>query len=450
MSVAPEDLEICLRVLQSLADFPSAIDDHKPLKTLIAKIHHRGSKEARRAARQRRAATDRQKIAGTGMVQRKLIQPPLEVDVPKVTLERQVCCYVCKQPFAELHFFYHQMCPTCAEVNWTKRQQSEDLSDRIALITGGRIKIGFQTTLKLLRDGAKVLVTTRFPEDAAIRYAREDDFEQWSERLDIHGLDLRDIPAVERFADHLVKSESQIDIIIHNAAQTIKRPLAFYSHLLEQRTLSPQQRSLIPSGAVSAAVLLEARPAYPDDLPGTEYYFPPASLDRDGQQVDLRPKNSWRSRLGEVDTIETLEVILVNAIAPFILSSRLRKLLQQSPFARRFIVNVSAMEGQFSRENRTPHHPHTNMAKAALNMLTRTSAEDLARDGIYMNSVDTGWITDEKPYRSAEQMRQSHGFYPPLDPIDGAARIYDPIARGINEPIRPLFGCFLKDYFPYP
>jgi NAD(P)-dependent dehydrogenase (short-subunit alcohol dehydrogenase family) len=165
--------------------------------------------------------------------------------------------------------------------------------------------------------------------------------------------------------------------------------------------------------------------------------------------LDLRPRNSWRLRLGQIDTIEMLEVLLVNAAAPFILTNRLLPLLERSTHARRFIVNVSAMEGQFARNSKLPDHPHTNMAKAALNMLTRTSAGDLAERGIYMNSVDTGWITDEKPAHDAERVREQDGFYTPLDVIDGAARVYDPIAGGLGD-AEPLFGQFLKDYRPYP
>ena len=157
--------------------------------------------------------------------------------------------------------------------------------------------------------------------------------------------------------------------------------------------------------------------------------------------------NSWLLRLDEVSAPEMLEVQLVNSVAPFLLNSRLKPLLMRAPFARKFIVNVSAMEGQFRRK-KTVFHPHTNMAKAALNMMTRTSGDDYAKDGIYMTSVDTGWVTNENPTIKRERIQEETGFYPPLDIVDGMARIYHPIAEGINNDAEPYFGIFLKDYAP--
>ena len=338
--------------------------------------------------------------------------------------------------------------PSVQQHNWDKRSQRADLTGRTALVTGGRIKIGYQTALKLLRDGATVLITTRFSHDAAQRFAAEPDFDTWRDRLQIFALDLRNVPAVELFAQQLNRDLSSLDIIVHNAAQTVKRPLDFYQHLLDAQQ-NPAATDLICNDH-SQPVLMEAWPKYRGHLPAVGDYFPPQCLDRDGQQVDLRPEHSWLLKIGEVETVEMLEVFLVNAAAPFTLTNRLKPLLLNAPFQRRFVINVSAMEGQFGRKNKTAFHPHTNMAKAALNMLTRTSAEDLASQGIFMNSVDTGWITDEKPVPLAKKVQEEHGFYPPLDIIDGAARVYDPIAVGCNEDATPLFGHFLKDYFPHP
>jgi NAD(P)-dependent dehydrogenase (short-subunit alcohol dehydrogenase family) len=157
--------------------------------------------------------------------------------------------------------------------------------------------------------------------------------------------------------------------------------------------------------------------------------------------------NSWLLRLDEVDTQELLEVQLVNSIAPFVLNSRLKPLMIRSPHARRFIVNVSAMEGQFGR-HKSPFHPHTNMAKAALNMMTHTSGADYVKDRIYMNSVDTGWVTDENPTEKRERKQDEQGFFAPLDIVDGMARIYHPIAQGVNCAEEPLYGQFLKDFKP--
>lgn len=459
MPFSEQELEICLRVLQEVADDPRLVQEHERFKALVAKIHRQGRRGQRQEAQQQRRAEDRARRGATLLAQRQRDTPPAAPALPApdaapLTLNRPRRCYICKRPYAELHVFYHMLCPDCAALNGQKRLQRADLRGRTALITGGRIKIGYQTALRMLRDGARVLLTTRFPHDAAGRFAAEPDAGVWSGRLRIYGLDLRHIPAVEGFVQHLLATEPALDILINNAAQTVKRPLAFYEHLLARERLPREQlpapeRALL-ADAPAGPALLERLPEYRGHLPDTAAYFPPEVFDRDGQQLDLRPANSWVQRLEQVSTVELLEVHLVNAVAPFLLCGQLKPLLLRSPFARRFVVNVSAMEGQFGRPTKTANHPHTNMAKAALNMLTRTSAADYARDGIFMNSVDTGWITDENPFPSRAAAQERHGFYPPLDVVDGAARVYDPVVQGLGRPEEPPFGLFLKDYAPYP
>ncbi|HVZ73361.1 MAG TPA: SDR family oxidoreductase [Polyangia bacterium] len=382
-------------------------------------------------------------------------------------------CYVCKAPFVELHAFYDQMCPPCAAFNWEKRHQTADLRGRTALITGARVKIGYQASIMLLRAGARVLVTTRFPRDAARRYAAEPDFATFAPRLRIFGLDLRHTPSVELFARQLAAREERLDFILHNACQTVRRPPGFYAHLMEgerapAEALPPAAHEVLRDfhamraeatadarGLVDAPELSQAALA-PEDraLAGLKddarlTLFPAGQLDQDLQQVDLRTLNSWRLKIGEVPTVELLEVQLVNAVAPFVLTAALRPLLARDGRRDKHVVNVSAMEGQFYRGHKTDKHPHTNMAKAALNMLTRTSAADLVNDGIHMNSVDTGWITDEDPAVISARKVEEHGFSPPLDIVDGAARICDPIFSGLNTG-EHAFGLFFKDYKPVP
>jgi len=432
MNIPPEKLEICLQVLQQISDNPSLIDHQARFKTLIAKIHKNGRKGIRKTNQQQKKAADEHLKSQAAIVQNQIQKPNSECIIGQIN--QPINCYICKKPYTEIHSFYHLLCPQCAQFNYEKRSQKTNLSDRIALVTGGRIKIGYQTALRMLRDGARVIVTTRFPCDCRHRFSQESDFDNWSSRLQIYGLDLRHIPTVEDFVKHLFNTEPCLDIIINNAAQTIKRPLAFYQHLLAKK---------------SDNFLLEAQTQSDQNLTTTQAYFPNNIFDADGQQLDLRPLNSWLLRLEEVSTLEMLEVQLVNNIAPFILNSQLKSLMMKSKFQRRFIINVSAMEGQFNRESKTIYHPHTNMAKAALNMMTRTSASDYVQDSIYMNSVDTGWITDENPYPKKNYLQENRGFYTPLDVIDGMSRIYDPIVQGIENINEPVYGQFLKDYFPH-
>lgn len=455
---SPKEWEACLKVLQALARNPDLALDAGAIGGLVAKINKKARKNNRKQNQIAAKLTDRIATEQTVIHQLNPIaetNPPVFIPAPAIQkLRRPKSCYICKTPYRNLHFFYSLLCPVCATFNYAKRAQSTDLHGQTALITGGRIKIGYQIALRMLRDGATVWVTTRFPQDAAIRFSKEPDFETWKTRLQIVELDLRFLPATGQFVQYFREQVSHLDILINNAAQTVKRPPGFYRHLSEientpRNQLPKTVQQLLQKGWPSPVRPLKTGepqlPAVLDELS----WFPAALLDRHGQQIDLRPQNSWTTRLHEVDMLEMLEVQLVNAAAPFFLNSRLKPLMLKSAFPRRFIINVSAMEGQFSRENKTAHHPHTNMAKAALNMMTRTAAQDYARDGIFMNSVDTGWITQENPYPKKTGIR-TRGFAPPLDEVDGMARIYDPIVQGLSSEHTPVSGCFLKDYQPHP
>jgi NAD(P)-dependent dehydrogenase (short-subunit alcohol dehydrogenase family) len=392
-------------------------------------------------------------------------------------LEKPFHCYVCKAEFREIHHFYDSMCLACGDHNYLKRFQTAPLEGKVALLTGARVKIGFQASLMLLRSGARVIATTRFPHDASLRYAKEADFQQWAHRLEIYGLDLRHAPSVEVFCKYLVNTHDRLDILINNAAQTVRRPPGFYRHLSE---LENAPRSTLPNASQHllvghSALVEQVRPRTPSTaLPTFRSHdpavgvhssaalslvpydleqdvadaFPLGKLDADLQQVDLRTVNSWRLTLGEVATSEMLEVHLVNAVAPFILCGKLRTLLtRHRETGWGHVVNVSAMEGSFSRGTKTDKHPHTNMAKAALNMLTLTSASDYASSRVAMNAVDTGWVTDEDPIQHAERKTHQLGFEPPLDIVDGAARVVDPVFEA-ERTQSVVWGKFFKDYKP--
>ncbi|MBC8136061.1 MAG: SDR family NAD(P)-dependent oxidoreductase, partial [Fibrella sp.] len=357
MEISADEMETCLRVLQRVADSRGSIRRSDHFNALIAKVYRQSKKFDLRAERQRQWTEDRAAQAETAMVRIQrdalsagaLALPP--VPAPPRILNRAETCYICKEDYSEVHFFYHLLCPKCAEINFTMRHLSADLRGRTALITGGRVKIGYQAVLRLLRDGAKVILTTRFPNAAARRFFAESDSGVWRDRLQVYGLDLRNLPSVEQFVQHLLHTEPAIDIVIHNAAQTIARPPGFYTELLageEPGTLGIEASRLVAQNApvTTAADSISLLPAMAspaiDVLPANKW-------EDNEERADSRTTNSWLLRLDEVSAPEMLEVQLVNSVAPFLLNSRLKPLLMRSPFARRFIVNVSAMEGQFSR-----------------------------------------------------------------------------------------------------
>ncbi|MFB9238389.1 SDR family NAD(P)-dependent oxidoreductase [Plantactinospora siamensis] len=447
-----DEVEAALRVLREVRSLP--VDD--PVRLRLQRATDGLLKDAqrqRRAERRRRtAAGDREVLAATATGAGDRIEGAPAVaaethDGGRTRRERR--CYTCRDRFRTIDSFYHALCPACADQHRRHRLAGADLTGRRAVVTGGRVKIGYQVALRLLRDGAAVTVVTRFPADATRRYGQEADAANWLGSLRVIGADLRDPRQVLDLAERLSEGGRPLDILINNAAQTVRRPAWAYQPLVAAELRAAAEGNPIEAVAghrpgAGPPEWSAALRAVPEDA-SSELA---AITDATGALVVPGAGNSWTARIGQIDPVELLETQLVNVVAPFLLVDRLRRALTAAGPGRRYVVNVTGREGWFGEDGPGPErHPHTSVSKAALNMLTRVGAAELARHQVYMCGVDTGWITDENP-DTIKAQRAASGWQPPLDVIDAAARIYHPIVSG--EAGTPLHGVLLKNYTVVP
>lgn len=339
-------------------------------------------------------------------------------------------CMMCKSIVVN----YYGICSTCKQLNKDMADIHINLEGYTALVTGARIKIGYATCLRLLRDGANVIGITRFPYDAIRRYTEEPDYEDFKERLFIYGFDLRRVDLIGELANFLYEHFKSIDIIINNAAQTIKKSRKYYEELTE---IEAKAKVLLHGEVLKC--LASSQETY------NEQSWLSVNPKYEVSKYEESPNyNSWVSKVEELSVEEMLEVQLINVTAPMLLISRLKELMKKSPHKNRFIINVSSVEGRFNRKIKLARHVHTNMAKASLNMMTHSLSLDYSKDDIYMYNVDPGWVSNQFP----EDYEVSKNFVPYLSLQDGATRLTHPIYTFLNEDKIKSIGTFYKDFKP--
>ena len=438
-----EEWESCLKVLSELKDQPLDNPDNQTFGALISKIHKSAKKQNRSTSYKAKRSHDLQVLKSSKIAQNALNntteyngfkrseQSYETINIPKN-------CYSCNAPYNAVHSFYNRLCPKCAELNYANRFASADLSSRNVIITGGRVKIGYATALRFLRSGANVLVTTRFPASALTLFQKEEDYNTWSDNLTIYGLDLKHLKSVEDFIAYYTSHYDSLDILINNAAQTIKYSDQYYEPIVKK------EQELLLNHVASQQLIENKTPIIQDTKALATVNDLELKLNRFGQPIDLSSKNSWNSTLEDVSMYELVEVNLINQISPYFLIKELTPLMKASSFKQKFIINVTSSEGQFSYANKTVFHPHTNMTKAALNMLTRTSAQEYEDYHIFMCAVDVGWVSTGA-IESLREKQYERGYIPPLDPVDGASRIIHPIIQALVHQ-KKFSGKLLKNY----
>ena len=307
----------CLRVLNQLKDQPFQNPDNQLFSGLITKIHKQAKKKAKRENYLQKKATDLAVLQSSTISKNALANTTCYHDDELVQqsftpLQLEKNCYACNSKYSLAHSFYNRLCPLCAEINYENRFKKVDLTGRNVILTGGRVKIGYATALKFLRANANLMLTTRFPAIALSQLQKEKDYDQWKDKLEVYGLDLRNLKAVKACTDHYASKHKCLDILVNNAAQTIKYTDEYYLPILqsEQELLKAYKNHPLLSAnktqVISKKMLSSAEVAK-------------GELNRFGNPSDDREKNSWNSTLEEVPMTELLEVNLINQISPYLL-----------------------------------------------------------------------------------------------------------------------------------
>ncbi len=376
------------------------------------------------------------------------------------TIKKNTYCYMCKIQTlcnVSMHNLYNNMCWLCGNINHAKRELKKDMSGKIAIVTGGRIKIGFETAIRLLKNGCIVIVTTRFCDDCLERYQKDTEFNKFKDRLFIYQLNMLNGQNINKFIKYVFDTFPKIDILINNSAQTLKRPREFFQHVIDKKDTLTESVQIVYQDQEEFKYLIEMNnhtvsgsnflvnmknPSVTgltilDKKQAITELFPCGSFDQFGQQMDLRKKNSWVLEAPEISTNELAEVYIINSIAPFMLTNGLKDLMKRSDSSYSWVINVTSMEGVFNWNSKPSTHCHTNMAKAALNMFTRTCGQYYIKYNIVMSCVDTGWNNIQQP--------DSYHISSPIDCIDGASRILYPIFTELKK-----HSVLFKDYEPHP
>ena len=344
-------------------------------------------------------------------------------------MSRQRKCLICRERCID----YYGICPNCQAINDQKRLIHKNLNGYTALVTGGRIRIGYATCLRLLRDGASVIALTRYPYQALMQYRLEPDFEQFKDRLIIYGFDLKRVDRIDILID-FVKSQfpQGLDILVNNAAQTIKKPPSYYQELEQKEQVLRLENS-------NTITLFE------NNIQSNNFPIP---FEQSAELCETPTFNSWVAKAEEVSPQEMLEVQLINVTAPFLFTAGLKNHMSISPNKNKFVINVSSVEGRFNQKVKLARHVHTNMAKASLNMMTHSLALDFSQERIFMYSCDPGWVSNQFP----KDYEISRNFKAYLSFDDAATRICYPIYLHIDDEKKPDdIGCLYKDYkiLPY-